>query len=629
MNNYIKISIFLLYFVSQNAITQIDLSSINVNRDKNEFLTGFEKNINTFKWSAGLNYQTDLGKFEFYILERFNSHLIKTTKTLYRDEQLLDFTSKYKVNQNIKLFIRFNSFLVSDNLETGMSNISSNLIHSGISYSPFNFLTIEPALGLRADKQMDEYNTGNSFFLKILIPELIFQGYHNQLEGFYQKDKINPRLIETKSINFLNRKNFTENTFNTINLQFKDFSRDFYIIADSTILKQHAIRYNLENRRESSISLMDSLNYMISPKFIFSMFGNLNYRTIEKALKYKTIRDFNNQIKDFKILGSINIKFFPLKYFSGDLEVNYAERNITHVLIFAEGHDILTYNKLKNMEIQKNNYSRRTTIVGNFFIYLSDAHKILLSSSNSILRYDTPSPLNDDDRDELWISHNITTYHRLNDYLKLQLSVDANLIHIVYLLKTRSGSNNWNRILKFSPKLDYTPSRYFSSTNIAEVLANYTTFDYESLDIPIKSYLFRQFSFLDSSRFSISEKVNLLFFNKTILYERGELNWKAFKSKPANLNEENTIILQVQQCYNQNLLLSTGIRYFNQKRYKYEGRRKFLQNMITSIGPIASIDYRIAERLILTLNGWAENIKYSDSPPRTNTNVSINLNKIF
>lgn len=629
MNNLIKITLFITFFILQIAFSQSEFSNLTLNTNQNELLTGFEKNINTFKWLANLNYQKELEKIDFNIQERFNSNLIRTARTLYRDEQLFNLLSKYKLNRKIKLFFRLNSFLVSDNLETGMSNISSNTFHLGVSYSPYNFINIEPGIGLRTDKQMDEYDAGKSLYIKIDIPEVDFQGYKNQLIGFLQKDKLTPRLIETKSVNILNRKIFSENTFNSLNFQFKDFSRDFYIIADSTVIKQHSIRYNIERRRENLILLMDSLNYMLSQKINFSIFGNLNYRAIDKSLNYKTQRDFDNQIKDFKIFSSINLKFYPLKFFSGEIELNYFERNVTHILNFIEGNDLLIYNKLKNSEIQKNNYTRRTTLGSNFLINFSEAHKISISSSNSILRYDTPSFLNDDDRDELWISHNLTSYNKLNEYLRMQFSIDANLVHIVYLLKTRSGSNNWNRILKFSPKLDYTPSKSFSTTNIAEVLANYTTFDYENLEIPIKSYAFRQFSFLDSSRILITNRLNLLFFNKIILYERGELNWKAFKGRPANFNEENTIIFQLQQHHNKNLLLSTGIRYFSQKRYKYEGRRKQLQNIIKSIGPMASIDYKLSDKMILNINGWAENIKYTDAPSRVNTNIIINLNRIF
>lgn len=629
MNHCVKILLFLISFIYYEVLSQSELPEVSTNINQNGLSTGFEKNINTFKWLANLNYQNEFGRIDFNIQEQFNSNLIKTTKTLYRDEQLLKISSKYKLNQNIKLFVNFNSFLVSDNLETGMSNITSHIMHSGVFYSPYGFITIEPAIGLRADKQMGEYDAGNSIYLKIGIPELNLQGYKNHLEGLFQKDNLRPRSIETKTINFNNRKIFSENTFNSLFFLFKDFRRDFYIIADSTILKRHPIRYNIERRRENLISLMDSISYMLNHKLNFSLFGNLNYRTIEKSLNYKTQRDFNNQIKDLKIFSSINIRFYPTTFFSGFLELNYFERNVTHILNFIEGHDFLVYNKLKNLEIQKNNYTRRTTIAGNFVFYFSDAHKISISSSNSVLRYDTPSPINDDDRDELWISHNITSYNKLNDYLKLQLSLDANLIHIVYLLKTRSGSNNWNRILKLSPKLDYTPSKYFSSTNIAEVLANYTTFDYEHLNIPIKSYMFRQFSFFDSTRLSITERLYLLFYNKIILYERGELNWRYFKSKPINFNEENTVIFQIQQHCNQNLVLSTGLRYFYQKKHKYEGRKKQLQYTIRSTGPMASIDYKLSNKMVLTINGWAEYISYTDSPFRINTNFMMNLNKIF
>ncbi|RCK74585.1 MAG: hypothetical protein IGBAC_1533 [Ignavibacteriae bacterium] len=628
MSNYIKI-FCLLAFIIDYSIAQFDSSLIVSNKSLNELRTGFEKNLNTFKWMGIVSYYKNFDKFEFNLSENFISNLIKTTKKLFRDEQLLEISGNYKVNQKLKLSNRFSSFLVSDNLETGMSNINSNSFFSGIEYTPFDFITIEPALGFRTDKQMGEYDSGISYYFKFAIPDFEIQGYNNQLNAFYQRDNLSPRKLETRYIYFLNKKMFAENTYNILNISYKNFRRDFYFSSDSTLQAQYLIRNNIENRRENLITLNDSLNYNLGNKIYFSTAGNIIYRIVDKSIKYKSARDFDNQIKDLKIFGSTNVSFYISRILSGNVEISYGERNVTHTLSYEEGRDILIYDKLKNIEIQKNNYTRRTTISGNLFITINKSNKLFLSSSNSILRYDTPSKLNDDDRDELWTSHSITTYHRLNKYLNLQFNIDANLVHIVYLFNTRSANNNWNRILKFSPKIEYSLEDKFISTNIAEVIANYTTFDFESADIPLKSYLFRQFAFIDSSRLKVTDKLNITFFNKIILYERGQLNWRAFKSKPSNFNYDGTFIYQIQQRYNTNLLLSLGIRYFIQKRYKYVGRDRHLENLLTSVGPIASIDYVLSPDFSLAINGWSENIKYTNTKPQFNTNILLNLNRRF
>ncbi len=629
MLHYIKISLLSIYILFNYSFSQPDSTHSKQSKNFNELRTGFEKNLNTFKWLGSIFYYKIFDRLEFNLNENFNSNLIKTTKKLFRDEQSLELTSNYKINQYVKLTTHFNSFLISDNLETGMSNINSNIFFSGIEYTPFNFLTMEPAIGFRTDKQMGEYDSGISLYFKFTIPELDLQGYKNYINGFYERDNLFPRKLETRYINFSNKKIFIENTYNILNIYYKYFRRDFYFLADSTLNTQYNIHNNIETRNENLLTLSDSLCYSLGDQIYFSTFGNIIYRTIDKSIKYKSQRDFDNQIKDFKIFGSTKILFYPAKYVSGNIEISYGERNVTHILNFQSGRDILLYDKLKNIEIQKNNYTRRTTISGNFLLSLSKSHKVSVSSSNSILRYDTPSKLNDDDRDELWTSHSITTFHNLNKYLNLKFNFDVNLVHIVYLYGTRSANNNWNRIIKFSPVVEYQLDDKVISTNTAEVLANYTTFDFENIDIPLKSYLFRQFIFIDSSKVKISAKLNLIFYNKIILYERGELNWKAFKSKPSNFNHDGTFIYQIQQKYNNNLDLSIGIRYFIQKRYKYEGRMRHLENMLTSIGPIASIDFMINSDLILNISGWSENINYTNIKPQTNTNILINFYRKF
>ena len=109
-----------------------------------------------------------------------------------------------------------------------------------------------------------------------------------------------------------------------------------------------------------------------------------------------------------------------------------------------------------------------------------------------------------------------------NPFFKIFLNIEGSLNKIVYIFAKRSSNNNLRRILKFSSGGMFTAGR-FTSSNSAEVSANYTVFDYEELNPNFRSYSFRQFVLRDSSTYKLSRTfrfffpVILNFLNKGIL----------------------------------------------------------------------------------------------------------------
>lgn len=619
------ILLLLISIISEFSLSQTDTT--NLFSHQNELITGFEKNVNTYKWIGNISYNLIQNNYDIRIENQFRSNLIKTKSNLYRDENSGEVFGKYKISEPLKVYLRLNTLIISDNLETGLSKIGNHLLLCGVGYLPTENFSIEPMVGFRSDKQYNKSDFGPALYFRLFSPNIELQGYNNYIEVIYQRENLTPRYFETQNIVFNNHKIFSDNTYNILNFKFKKFSRDFYVLSDTEIQDKYTILSNIEKRSERILSLYDSLNYNINRLFNILAAGYIYYRNINKQIKYKTPNQFDNQISDFKISGysKFTVKF--TKNVLGNFDISYTERNVTHELSYTKDANEILFENLNKVEMQKNNYSRQTTLSGNMLFNFTDNDLISLSASGSILRYDTPSEANDDDRDELWQSYNITSYNKINKYLKMSIALDANLVHIIYLLGTRSVSNNWNRIIKLSPKIDFIPSEYFSTTNAIEVIANYTTYDFENENFPLKSYVFRQFSFYDSTQIKLSRRLFLTFQGKLLLYERGELNWSAFKARPVNFFEDRTIIFRTYYKRDKNLLFTFGIRYFSQKRFRYEFKNKIIETLLTSIGPTASIELSIGQRLLLTINGWSEKIKYTNSQPRISTNMFINLAK--
>lgn len=597
----------------------------------NNLWMGYDKNINTHRWDANIFYKSSFVGFDFHFDERFKSSLIRTHKNINRDEQSVDFSTKYKISSPLKTSLKISSLVISDNQGIGISSIASHLAHGGFEYAPIPHFFFEPMVGFRIDRQINEQDAGVSYLMTARTVDLRLGGFNTFLNGVYQVDRLDPRYLETQNLGLRLEKIFFEKTRNVLNIAYKNYQRDFYFAADTAVQLHFNTINNIEKRTEIFYLVQDTLDYNISSRFLFSANGLVLVRNIQKAIKYKPVagRYFDNIIDDFRIEGAAQLAFQPTNSLSGLVQIFYGERDVTHSIIKDDRISQPIFDTRKREEDKKNNYSRRSTLTANLGIYLTNSDRISLTGSSSILRYDTPSKINDDDRDELWMSYNLTTFHHINRYLYAQIAVDANLTHVVYLLGSRSANNNWNRILRLSPRIQYIPSQFFSTTNTFEVLANYTVYDFEDLQVPVKSFSFRQFSFIDSSRISITPRVGFDWFSYISLYERGVLNWKAFKGRPINYFEDQSYTLQTFYKATTDLLFSTGIRYFSQKRFGYKGKTRQIETHLQSIGPVALITFFLKPKIELIVKGWHERIEYTNTQPRYSTNLTMSIKTLL
>jgi hypothetical protein len=267
----------------------------------------------------------------------------------------------------------------------------------------------------------------------------------------------------------------------------------------------------------------------------------------------------------------------------------------------------------------------------------STSDTLLVSGAASILRYDTPANLAAEarvDRDELLVAFSVSTVHRLSRYLDLGFALDGNLNHIVYLFGNWSGNNRYNRILRFSPTTTYRPTGAISSTNVFEVLANYTVYDYEQVVSDAHSYSYRQFRWMDSSSVEFTTRIGLDFFNDLKLYERGQLRWSDFSERTENSFVDRTISSQVRFRPERDLLFAMGLRYFGQSRYTFDTGVKKLDSFIESLGPTCLILWDVGVHSRVMFKGWYERRTFSGSQtsseltralPNLTMNISINL----
>ncbi len=317
------------------------------------------------------------------------------------------------------------------------------------------------------------------------------------------------------------------------------------------------------------------------------------------------------------------MRFTPGKTFSLSARLGYLEREERHDVLENDGVSRFSVDSASGVQERKNNHARRTSLSGDIFFAPAFSDTFRLSFSNSLLNYDTPSPLNDDDRDELRHNIRLLTTHQINQYLHLQTTAEVSLTHLVYLTRFRSSDNTWNRIFRLSSRLHYTPVKNFTTLNTFEVLANYTAYDFEYLSSSVRSFTFRQFAWIDSTSWQITKRLSLEWFSNIRFYERGELRWEQFSERPLTSIEENTYTGAVRYRMSEFLFFSVGIRYFSQSRFAYTGAEKRQEFFLRSVGPTTVIDWSVGSRTRLLVKGWYESLQQTAQQRSNNANMTM------
>ena len=589
-----------------------------------------DKSLNTYHWIGRASFSNVFGPYSLQLSEQFRSTLVRTDRKLITDEQSLELSLRRHLANNLKASGRVSSFILSDNRSIGISNASSHAFYGGIQHFAFHHVTVEPLLGIRFDNQIDQRDRGLSLLMNLFSDSLEFDGYQTELHARLQYDKLDPRRLETHRVLARLDKVFINQTRNSLSVQYNRNRRDFYIPADLAIQQQYNITHNIETRSEDALTLSDSLDYNLGKRTLLTFQGNLFTREINRGTRFKNLTAsrrpiLDTEVNELRIEGSAQARYELGNKVSTSFRFAYQERDEKHAVQPEATALQFDLDSLSRIEERKNNHSRRTTLTSNFAVKLSRSHSVSLTTSGSLLQYDTPSLINNDDRDELWYIINLSTFHTFNQHLSASVMADVNLVHLVYLASSRSADNTWNRIFRLTPRLEYTPSNNITTINTFEVLANYTVYDFEFLSLQVRSFSFRQFAFIDSTMIYLTKSTAVEWFSHIRLYERGELRWGSFSERPNNYFEDKTIIGTIRHQVNRGLLFSVGIRFFSQSRFSYVGRERNLEHFLRSIGPITSILWNPGGRVDFLMRGWYEQQSQTNVPKRSYANMTMSL----
>ncbi|GBD88551.1 hypothetical protein BMS3Abin03_02487 [bacterium BMS3Abin03] len=635
MSRRYLILIYLLFIYPANCFSQntIDTLEYIVQTPVNNLLySNYNKQLNTYFLNTGFNFSGKFSALNLRVLENFRSTLFKSTTNSIRDEQYLLLSGKYRLNNNYKFGIVGSSSFLSDdrNIQLNETSISYATLFSEIRVMKDLYFT--PFGGYTNNKQFGEFDNGIIYGFEGVANNLTYPEFTISSQLRFRNEDIFPRRNLLRYFNLVVTNPFNPSVTNNIIGRYSSSRKDFYLPADSITSSSFDIVNNIESRTESIFFAQDGLVYNnFLNLFAFNMTGGINWRTIDRNTRYKTVDLQSPSLFDTKIEELILSVESALNYYSssfdGSLRLTYAERDEKHITKPFEGSDESFFEQRSELESRKNNNSVKASVALAGIFKISGTDKLIFSLYQSKLRYDTPSQYNDDDRDEILSIARLRYSQKLSPFFEAFINLEGTYSHVVYIYASRSSNNNVNQVLRFTAG-GYYQGADISSLNKFEVSANYTVYDFEDLSSSLRSFSFRQFTATDSSRLKLGSRFAFVLTGYIKLSEQADLNWGEFAERPTRFFQEifadPKFILTYNKAY-----FGLGLRYFSLNTFNYKRLTKLPETKYRSVGPLIEVFYNVYSSLYLKINGWYEFITISDLHNREQSNLIMALNWNF
>jgi hypothetical protein len=639
---YIKLLV-LFTAIQYNLLAQSDFTDVQTfidsNITRNFLLTNFDNNRNTSSLISRFNFYNKYKKFNVFLKNYYSSSVTKLNENLFRDFDNVKLTGGYDVSDKLNISANYFAQFFSDDRTFQLKGSSTNMFYLSSLYDAVIKGTQVYSIlnaGYKVESQFDELNKGPSVSGEFSIYNLNMSDFlvDGQLKLGYES--IDPRKKSLIYSRIFFEKPFENNLArNEFDGTFSRVRKDFYFPADNNSIQQFGIKNNIEKRVENIFKFYNRFDYTISNSVAVVFNINPDYRRITKENTYIPVTVssqpsiYDTDIQELSLAGDITLNL-QMKKIDYQIKVYYRERDEKHFLMNPGRISSNFVNIIEDNEATKNDHSSIFKLNSNLYYNINLMNRLELSGSASILKYDTQSDINYDDRDEL--GYLIYFAHRFNNLRNLVLisSFDVNLYHTVYIFSQKSSNNNWNRVIRFTSKSFFEPSDKFRNVGTFSVLANYTVYDFQDIVSTVKSYSFRQLNLKDSLIVKFGEHFGTDIYGEIKYYERGELNWNSFSQRPVNYFEDKIINSELNYFFNKFITFSGGYRYFEQRRFNYHKGERVFDNYVRTTGPFLKISAVWKRNSTIELLGSYDYYRYGDgSPGSDNGNIYLNANWNF
>lgn len=592
---------------------------------------GFDRVLNTFTWNGTVFYDREFNGIEVRLRQILRSRLIRTDQRSIQDEYGDSLSVGTGIAKGWRVHLQQVSSVLSDNRAIDLTKLAQHQFLLGVRVTPYPRISLGALAGYEIDAQQEERDEGLSYQADAEANDIRLEEFRGTFRGRWVQSVLTRRRPASANLDVALIREFGIEARNTIFFSYDKLRREFYTAADADVQRIYQISNNIFRRDASTFEIANVLEYRPSDRMQFLFRGGVLNRTIDRGVKFKVLGGssnplLNTRIQELQLYGDFGATYQPAYWLGVDINLSYREREERHRVTEEEGVPVSLFERQRRSEQRLDNIAGRTSIVSQVRTLLTENDQLNFAGSASILRYDTPDSMNVDERDELLITVGFQEIHQFSRGLSLSLAGDVTLSHLVYLKSVQSANNSWNRVIRFSPSVVYVSGEWFRTVNQAEVLGNYTVYDFEDRASLTRSFSFRQASWLDSTSIRMTELLSLTFVGEVRVYERGTLLWKEFKEHPQNYFVERTFWPRLVFAATHSFRISLGYRYFGQDRYRYQGGARVLERQLETSGPTVALEWEGTGSQRVLLEGWNETQEQDGQVTRRIPNLSLKVN---
>ncbi len=364
---------------------------------------------------------------------------------------------------------------------------------------------------------------------------------------------------------------------------------------------------SVETRAEQRLQLDASGTAVLSPRLSASVVGSLQSAGIDRQYSRGEdavpITAVNRRLTELvvDITGELRYEVATLLLVGGGSLFRRDEQNGVQGVFDITEQDLAA---LRSQENQRDNATMRTRAFAQARWRITPRDTLTAEASSWLLRYDTPSELNFDDRDELTTLVTLQYGRRVSDILSAGFTLSGQSVHLVFLRAQRSALNNINRVVRLAPYVKIE-GRTVQMQPVCEVLANFTVYDFEEQGSSVRSFSFRQISLRDSIVIRLGGTLSLESHILLRYFERATLYWQRFAESPETANLERLTKFLIFSRPQPQLGVGVGIRLYGLEQRTLDGLpgpntdRRFW-------APEVSIQWRAPSGSDLSIGGWYE-----------------------
>jgi hypothetical protein len=611
--------ILLLSFIFIPRIARAQVPEFPDTLDRQWIMARAERYAATHTTSLTTDYQLMQSHAQGIVRTNLSSTttLLGSPSTKDQVDALVDL--EYILPSSMRLFFITEGTLTNDlqhdALIPGVNNTAASFVGIGGRAVDQNGNKIGLAVGGAYNRQLNVEDAGGGIYTEA-NGRFDLAGYQLDIDGKGRWYNVAPRHNGNAYLEARINRQFEEGAVTTLDARYEIINTDLYIKrSEDDVIHYGGLTYDgLQARREGRFLLNSTLGYPVADKLglDFSL-SVANQRIGQEELSEglpplpRDPEPYHYDRKEFSF-GATGRLSWTTPSFTGIARLVYStnEQYNTVDPIGAVNSQELRTRRATNAQ---NDFIAQQLLLAGSGEYRPARYDTLsMNGSIAIYRYDTPSPTNYFDKDEQSIQGQIRYGRSFSPLLDFAIYGQMFLTHLVYLSGQNSNDNNWNRVFRLAPSVDYHLGESFGNYLETEVVANYTEYDFEGRTQTIRGRSFRELHLRDSLSLGITGTLRLMGQGDLRVSERGSFNWSEFAESPLERTRTEGLEAELATTSVEGVLFGVGGRLSRVKSYQADQRTAILEPFSdrTSFGPTARFEARLSDRTMVIFSGWWE-----------------------